>query len=140
MEKGQIIRKKLKNGTPVGPYLRITGFVNRFKTQIVLAQSVSGNVEYAIPRDRVYELNFVKMIISDEIVERIIKGRQSAIIHDISTKWCLENLNCAEVVQLRSQKYTQKVIICTVDSVSTVYYNRKPQVRLQLGHIIDHEY
>lgn len=137
MKKGQIIRRKLRNGTPIGPYLRIKGFEQ--KTVVVEPQYNWNEYRYSyvsVQRDYVYELKTVKLIVPDEIVERIISGRQIAIIHDISARWGILNLNCAEIVQLRSRKYTNKVIICTVDSVSTVYYNRKPQVRLQLGYII----
>ena len=137
MKKGQIIRRKVRNGTPIGPYLRIKGFEQ--KTVLTEPQLVCNKYALAcnsISRDYVYELKTVKLIVPDEIIERIISGRQIAIIHDVSARWCISNLNCAEIVQLRSQKYTNKVIICTVDCVSTVYYNRKPQVRLQLGYII----
>ena len=142
MKKGQIIRKKLTNGTPVGPYLKIIEFINKFEEQGVVVEEFyfAKNSKYTLSRKNVYELKTIKLVVSDEIVERILNGRQSAIIHDISKKWCLENLTGAEIVYLRSYKYTNKFIICTVDSTSTVYYNKKPQVRLQLGHIIDHEY
>lgn len=132
MRKGQFIRKQLKDGTPIGPYLRITGFIRG----TVVAQSLSGKVDYIIPRKDVCELKVIKLIIPDEIVDRVKNGRQSAIIHDVSSRWRQSNLNCAEVVQLRSQKYAHNVVLCSVYNTATVYYNRTPQVRLQLGSII----
>lgn len=135
MKKGQIIRRKLNDGTPVGPYLRIDEF--KCNSQVIVAQMINGKSTSVLARANVYEPKVLNFVLSDNIVTRIKEKVQKAIIHDISQKWNMWKMQSAEVVQIRSVKYSTRTVIVRVDDVSIVYWNKKPQVRLQLGEIIE---
>jgi len=135
MKKDQIIRRKLKDGTPIGPYLRIEGFGSNFK--IVVAHMINGKSTHLISRANVYEPKILNFVLSDDVVTRIKEKIQKAIIHDVSQKWNMLKMHSAEIVQIRSAKYSTRTVIVRIDDVSVVYWNKKPQVRLQLGEIIE---
>ena len=135
MKTGQIIRRKLNDGTPVGPYLRIDEF--KHNAQIIVAHMIDGKSTSLLPRASVYEPKVLNFVLSDNIVKRIKDKIQKAVIHDISEKWDCKKMQSAEVVQIRSVKYSTSTVIVRIDDVSIVYWNRKPQVRLQLGEIIE---
>ena len=135
MKTGQLIRRKLNDGTPVGPYLRIEEF--KCNAQIVVAKMINGKSTSVLARANVYEPKVLNFVLSDNIVKRIKEEIQKAVIHDISEKWDCKKMQSAEVVQIRSVKYSTRTVLIRVDSVSTVYWDRKPQVRLQLGEIIE---
>lgn len=135
MKKGQIIRRKISDGTPVGPYLRIDEF--KRNAQIIVAHMINGKSTSLLSRENVYEPKVLNFVLSDDIVTRIKKKIQKAIIHDISQKWNCQKMQSAEVVQIRSVKYGTRTVVVRVDDVSVVYWNRKPQVRLQLGEMIE---
>ena len=135
MKTGQLIRRKLNDGTPVGPYLRIEEF--KCNAQIVVAKMINGKSTSVLARANVYEPKVLNFVLSDNIVKRIKDKIQKAVIHDISEKWDCKKMQSAEVVQIRSVKYSTRTVLIRIDSVSTVYWDRKPQVRLQLGEIIE---
>lgn len=135
MKTGQIIRRKLNDGTPVGPYLRIEEF--KCNSKIVVAHMINGKSTSVLARANVYEPKVLSFVLSDNIVTRIKEKVQKAIIHDISQKWNMLKMHSAEVVQIRSVKYSTRKIIVRIDGVSIVHWNRKAQVRLQLGEIIE---
>ena len=134
MKNGQIVRRKLKNGVPVGPYMMINGFVGRSMVSLVTLKS--SEPDPILSRDNIYELKSIKMVLSDLVVDRILAGRQGAIIHDISPKWKKLMDEEPEIIQIRSIKYSNKVAIFTVEYITIVYYNRKPQIRLQFGQML----
>jgi hypothetical protein len=135
MKTDQIIRRKLNDGTPVGPYLRIKEF--KCNSKIVVANMINGKSTSVLARANVYEPKVLSFVLSDNIVTRIKEKVQKAIIHDISQKWNMSKMRSAEVVQIRSVKYSTRVVVIRIDSVSIVHWNRKSQIRLQLGEIIE---
>lgn len=135
MKKGQIIRRKLNDGTPVGPYLRIDEF--KCNAQMIVAHMINGKSTSLLSRANVYEPKVLNFVLSDDIVTRIKEKIQKAIIHDISQKWNMWKMRSAEVVSIRSVKYGTRTVVVRIDDISIVYWNKKPQVRLQLGEIIE---
>ena len=83
-----------------------------------------------------YVVRIRRLVISDSIWERINTNRQHSIIHDATVAWNKLQDSEAEVVQLRSVKYPQKVMLFTVDYIADVWYNRIRQIRLDLGYRI----
>lgn len=135
MKTGQIIRRKISDGTPIGPYLRVEKF--RRNAKIIVAHMINGKSTSVLARANVYEPKVLNFVLSDDIVTRIKEKVQKAIIHDISQKWNMLKMHSAEVVQIRSVKYSTRTVVVRIDSVSIVYWDKKPQVRLQLGEIIE---
>lgn len=133
MKKGQIVRAKRHCGIPTGAYLRI----KKVQGNIVHVEALNSSfTQMTLQKTSVYELKVVKLVVPDFVVDRIKSGIQTAIIHDLSPKWeKLKNIK-PEVVSIRSIKYSEKFVICSVKDIRTVYYNRKPQVRLEIPEIL----
>ena len=137
MEKGMIVRRALNDGTPVGDYMCI----DRVTHTHVVAYRISCNPDSKkqislLLKKHVYVVRIRRLVISDNIWERINTNRQHSIIHDATVAWNKLQDSEAEVVQLRSVKYPQKVMLFTVDYIADVWYNRQRQIRLDLGYRI----
>ena len=136
MQKGQIIRRMLNDGTPVGPYMCIVNFTRTH----VIAQSIAvcshskyEDDELYITRPHVYQPRMCKLVVNEQVWERINSERQNSIIHDVCTKW--ENImkKDVEIIQLTAFNYPQKKMTFTVDQMKYVWYGRDRQIRLDLG-------
>lgn len=136
MNKGQIIRRMLNDGTPVGAYMCIVKFT---RTHVVAqriaicSHSKYDEEELYITRPHVYQPRMCKLVVSEQLWERINSERQSSIIHDICPTW--ENMmkKEPEIIQLSAFNYPQKKVIYTVDQIKYVWYSRDRQIRLDLG-------
>lgn len=138
MEKGMIIRRALNDGTPVGDYMCIDKVTRR---TLIVAHRISCNPDSKkgislLQKNHIYIVRVRRLVISDNIWERINTNRQHSIIHDATVAWNRLQDSEAEVVQLRSIKYSQKVMLFTVDQIADVWYNRQRQIRLDLGYRI----
>lgn len=133
-----IIRRALNDGTPVGDYMCIDTVTRR---KHVMAHRITNTPGYAksffmLLKSHVHVVKVSRLVISDDIWERINTNRQHSIIHDATVVWNRLQDSEAEVVQLRSIKYSQKVMLFTVDQIADVWYNRQRQIRLDLGYRI----
>lgn len=137
-KKGTIIRRALNDGTPVGDYMCIDKVIRRTHVMARRITNTSGRAKLfsILFKSHVYVVRTSKLVISDDIWERINTNRQHSIIHDATVAWNKLQDNEAEVVQLRSIKYSQKVMLFTVDQIADVWYNRQRQIRLDLGYRI----
>lgn len=139
MHKGQIIRRMLNNGTPVGAYMCILRFTNtHVVAQILSRPSPDGpeDDELYITKNHVYQVKVCKLVISNNIWERINNGRQNSIIHDLCPTWETMMDKEPDVVQIRAFNYPQRVMLFRVDQIRYVWYNRERQIRLDLGERI----
>lgn len=138
MKKGQLIRRKLNNGTPVGGYMRIVRIArsNRVVAQHITCCPDDKGDEVELDKKHVYIVRVCKPVLSETVWDRINTDRQHSIIHDATAAWNKLQDNEAEVVQLRNSKYSQKVMLFTVDRIVDVWYNRQRQIRLDLGYRI----
>lgn len=143
MEKGQICRRMSNDGTPIGPYMIIKNFLNGGTVELERC-CVDKPSHYTVHllKGHVKECKIRRIVISDTIWERIRDGKQSAIIHEATKVWSdLQNIK-PELVQLRSIKYSQKVMVFTVQQIRDNYYTgmhtRRPhkEIRLELGYRI----
>ena len=139
MQKGQIIRRKLNDGTPVGPYMRIVRFTHtHVVAQRIIRYSCAGydNEELFILRSHVYEPVVCKLVLSSVIWERVNAERQRSIIHDICPKWEHIMDKEPEVICMTCFNYPLKRAIFSVDQMRYVWYGREKQLRLDLGERI----
>ena len=128
----------LNDGVPVGPYMCIDKIMRRTHVTAYRIANVTGmpKIYHLLFKSHVYVVRTSKLVISDDIWERINTNRQHSIIHDATAVWNRLQDKEAEVVQLRSIKYPQKVMLFTVDRIADVWYNRQRQIRLDLGERI----
>ena len=133
MLKGQIVRKMLSTGEPIGPYCIITGFKGS-KCSLVRLESFDGVVDTYVKRDRVKVFKSAKLILGHKIYERIQKGLQVSIIHDASPKWVKIYKDEPEIIQLRDELYSDRTMVFPVEEVRKMFYHREiPVIRLDLG-------
>jgi len=84
MKTNDIIRRKSKDGQPVGPYLQVT--------------QIEGNFAYASPiglnepnilimKDNAYICSTAALPISEYVLNRLLSGEQTAIEHLVNKPW-----------------------------------------------------
>ena len=135
MEKGQIVRKLLSNGTAVGPYWIIEGFISGNKVVHLLSLS-SSQIDCYIKRDKVHVCKICRLIISDRVYTRIDRQIQSSIIHSSSPKWMTLFKKQPEIVQLRNELYSERTMTFKVEETKKVFNEYGLQIRLDLGERI----
>ena len=133
MKVGDIFRKVLHNGTPIGGYLRVI----KIEDNSIEAKRLSGvQVNVTLHKATRYKFGVckvVKMPITHPVWDRINSGQQIAIIHDATSLWDQMLRNHPEIVEIRDVTYPQKRLLFVVDDVRECWYRRKRQVRLTLG-------
>lgn len=132
-----IIRRALNDGTPVGDYMCIDTVTRKHvMAHRIISTPGCAKLCSMLLKSHVYAVRTSRLVISDDIWERINTNRQHSIIHDATVAWNRLQDKEAEVIQLRSIKYSQKVMLFTVDQIADVWYNRQRQIRLDLGYRI----
>ena len=132
MLKGQIVRRCLSSGDPVGAYCIITGFGGK-NCSLVHLESVDGVITCWIKRDRIKEYSVVKLIIGHKVFERIEKGLQTSVIHDATPKWRKMYEEEPDIIQLRDELYSNKTMAFPIEELKKVFYSGSTQIRLELG-------
>ena len=135
MEKGQIVRKLLSDGTAIGPYWIIGGFMSGNRIVYLLSLS-SSQVDCYIKRDRIHVCRIRRLIISDRVYTRIQEQIQSSIIHSPSPNWMALFKMQPEIVQFRNELYSERTMIFKVEEIKKIFNEYGLQIRLDLGERI----
>lgn len=134
MQKGQIVRKCLSNGTVVGAYWMVIGIK---RPNLVDIQSLaSEKMREFVRKDRLRVCKTVKLIISHRVYDRIEKEVQNAIIHDPTKKWLDVFEKQPDIVQLRSELYEERTMLFCVDQTIKIHTEHGIRIRLDLGEKI----
>lgn len=134
MQKGQIVRKCLSNGTIVGTYWMVIGIK---RPNLVNVQSLaSENIREFVRKDRLHVCKTVKLIISHRVYDRVEKEVQNAIIHDSTKKWLDLFEKQPDIVQLRSELYEERTMLFCVDQTIKIQTESGIRIRLDLGEKI----
>lgn len=134
MQKGQIVRKCLSNGTVVGAYWMVIGIK---RPNLVDVQSLaSEKMREFVRKDRLRVCKTVKLIISHRVYDRVEKEVQNAIIHDPTKKWLDLFEKQPDIVQLRSELYEERTMLFCVDQTIKIQTESGIRIRLDLGEKI----
>lgn len=134
MQKGQIVRKCLSNGTVVGAYWMVIGIK---RPNLVDIQSLaSEKMREFVRKDRLRVCKTVKLIISHRVYDRVEKEVQNAIIHDPTKKWLDMFEKQPDIVQLRSELYEERTMLFCVDQTIKIQTEHGIRIRLDLGEKI----
>lgn len=132
MRTGQIIRKKLKSGTPIGPWLQIIKFCGQEMLVRVLESQFATNKTTVISREEAYTPQSASIPVDKMILRRINSGLQYAVEHPVLKRWKPEHDQC-EIVKLYD--YHGGCSWFTVERLVHVYNSRerKGYIRVVLG-------
>lgn len=134
MQKGQIVRKCLSNGTVVGSYWMVIGIK---RPNLVDVQSLaSEKIREFVRKDRLHVCKTTKLIISHRVYDRVEKEVQNAIIHDPTKKWLDLFEKQPDIVQLRSELYEERTMLFCVDQTIKIQTESGIRIRLDLGEKI----
>lgn len=134
MQKGQIVRKCLSNGTVVGAYWMVIGIK---RPNLVDIQSLaSENIREFVRKDRLHVCKTVKLIISHRVYDRVEKEVQNAIIHDPTKRWLDLFEKQPDIIQLRSELYEERTMLFCVDQTIKIQTESGIRIRLDLGEKI----
>lgn len=134
LKKGKIVRRKSSTGQ-IGPY-RIVTSINR--SGYVIATSLVSGIMEMFMKDNLAEISICKIIISHRVFERIQKGLQTKIIHDSTPTWTRLSEKKPQLIQLRSELYSDRIMIFEIDKIArmSVGFPRKFLIWLELGNKI----
>lgn len=96
MKSGQIVRRKVQSGTPIGPWLQIIGFSGNF----VSVRVIETGETTLILRENVHQPKVAVLPVSAGILKRILSGHQIAVEHDSIGLWKRAALDGSELVKL----------------------------------------
>lgn len=134
MQKGQIVRKCLSNGTVVGAYWMVIGIK---RPNLVNIQSLaSERIREFVRKDRLHVCKTTKLIISHRVYDRVEKEVQNAIIHDSTKKWLDMFEKQPDIVQLCSELYEERTMLFCVDQTIKIQTESGIRIRLDLGEKI----
>lgn len=100
-QKGQIVRRKLHSGTPIGPYMQIM-HIEQDKVYCDIIGKDNPNI--ALFKDNVYVYSQISLMISDEMLKRLKQGKTICVSHPITVKWEKAYKENPELVHFYSQK------------------------------------
>ena len=128
--KGTLIRKKTASGVPVGAWLRIEVSNSHY---VYAHHLVSGDI-VLLQRKNVYKPTISQLCISNEAMDRILKGG-IVISHALTNKWKKLLDTPTEIVVFYTQDGWKKAW-CTVDTIKMVTHLRQRTVRIVIDRII----
>lgn len=137
-----IIRRTTRSGIPVGGYLRIVqgGAIHNIAEFLEIHKMFSKEQKQTTmvgKDDNVAFVKYTKLIVSDYIFDRLLSGIQHTVLHDATQKWLEIKAIEPELIQIRSVKYAQKVMVFKVDKIGYTNYGRTRLIKLELGQRIE---
>lgn len=146
MRKGQICRRTLNDGTPIGPYLKYIEKDGNFrKVQPLTGPKCEGNPEdpsYApftvsILHKNIREVGVAKIQLTDSVYDRIEKGIQNKVIHELTSAWASLDFRWTQhqiqLVQVRSFQYSTKTMLFIINDVQRKTFGVYREIWLYLG-------
>ena len=136
MKKGQVIRRKMNDGTPIGPYLVIDRIT---QNSVDCHMLILGNkIPRTISKNHVYEYNSRIVRISDHEIVDMEHWHDMSIIYKKSNK-TLDKLcdNIPEMVIFRSINHEAVILDCCFNRIQR-YNNGKyiPMIRISGGRVV----
>ncbi len=145
MKKGDIVRRILEDGTPIGPYLVYLckeGNLWRrvISTAIMKKEGRNDKEPYKnfptlLRKEHVIEIKMARLQIIDTVYRRIESGKQTKIIHPPTANWVKLLENSAEIVQIRNFQFIDDKMVFKIDSVEKLQ-GRDSDIQLVLGYRI----
>ena len=128
--KGAIIRKKLEDGTPIGPYMQIMHVDHKKVYADVIGLDVP-NV--AIPKKNVYLYRIPAVIVSEQKLQELKEKRAIAVRHKTTANWEKILKDPPELIKFFTVPKNYQAIF-VVDSVRTVYALNERSIQIVVGN------
>jgi len=114
---GQIIRKKSKNGTPVGPYL----MVQHIEYDRVYADAIGlDNPNVMILKENVYIYKIDAVCISEDLYNRLIKGQTICAQHKATAQWLKVWSSPPELIRFYTQSKNYQAVFVVENITKTM--------------------
>ena len=135
MKKGDIVRRLAKDGQPVGNYFVVSHCTRRCVYVERYAPEWSRKMTEMWLKEETYPVKVVSICISEDILMRILKCRQSALSSPITAQWKkVLKRNDWEVVNLYTKSSTG--YLYAIENIRTGIEMREQRVRIVLSHRI----
>lgn len=99
--KGQIIRRKLHDGTPVGPYMRIM-HIEQDRVYADVIGTDTPNV--MLLKDNVYTYSIFSITISESLLNKLNSGKTVCAQHSVDIRWESVYNNPPELIRFITQR------------------------------------
>lgn len=127
---GQIIRRKLHNGKPVGPYMIIQHIERDRVYADVIGQDTPNEM---ILKDNVYVPTINSLCISEDMYERLRKGFAICVQHPINKVWEGVYSNPPELIRFYTLPKHYSVVF-VVEYVNMVISFREKNIRIVVAN------
>lgn len=154
MNKGQIIRRVLNDGTPIGPFL----ICDAIEGQRVLAHSIDPFTKYqfVLSKKHVYECKTVRLFVSKDDINHLIQNKDyiTEFKHKETVTWLNAAKDDWDVVILQCRNLNQKIYYAdcmfkkmlkkerksyVIHSSEKVYHELKTYIKVYFGRFIHYE-
>ena len=127
MKKGQLVRKMLPNGTPIGPWIRVTKCTRHW-----VHGEVIGLKDVALlTRERTYAPKMPSIIISEKMFDRIIEGKTICVMCSASDTCKKKLIPTPDIVRFYTYLQMRECVF-TVENVQETVSLFKPYLRITL--------
>lgn len=154
MKKGQIVRRMLKDGTPIGPFL----ICDKVKGKRVFTHSIDPftRQQITLTISHTYVCKVVKLYVSEKDIKHLINNLYAAtqFKHKPTKTWLNASKDDWDVVILQNRPVSQRIyyVDCTfrrmikktrksrvINSAEKIYFEIEPYVKIYFGRFIHAE-
>lgn len=131
--KGQIVRRKTLSGSPIGPYLKITGI--SYNTITAVPIDGSNKLGVLIQKEHVATYTMKSLIVSEDILRRLYRGETTVVTHPVTPLWQKLYMCVPELVRFHTSKTSDEHIFF-VDNVDIIFSAGQTVVKLTVADVI----
>lgn len=128
---GTLVRRKNKNGSPIGPWMIITKSV---KTYVYAKMFKSPKEITLLRRENVFIPQIIRLYISDEMLDKIINGECNLISHPWAQSWASLCEKENFLVKLYTAYGNSAVII--PEAAYSYYSANRLYIRLEIKEVL----
>lgn len=128
MKRGDIVRKLFAKNIPYGDY----GVVNRSKGSFAEITYVSSpEMPLCISKNKLKVMTKASLMISDELLEKLDKGKAFIISHDMSAKWTKVYNMGPDIIRVYTPYGKEATyVVMSFNLICTIHGTRRIQIEL----------
>lgn len=143
MKQGTIVRRKLLDGTLIGPYLVVLDYIgggyHRVLSTAILPKENRNDLDayypfsVALKSKNFKEISISRIQICDTMFKNIKIGNQTSVCHPATTQWMKIYDREPELVQIRNFHHPDEIMVLKVSSISLKRMSDEKIVRIEFS-------
>lgn len=143
MKQNTIVRRKLLDGTLIGPYLVVLDYIgggyHRVLSTAVLPKENRSDLDayypfsVALKSKNLQEISISRIQICNTMFKNIKTGNQTSVCHPATIQWMKIYDREPKLVQIRNFHHPDEIMVFTVSSISLKRMSDEKIVRIEFG-------